>query len=549
MFRANIRRRLVSPELEQIKTGSGIKVTADASGNQFQNESASIKTSNKKIQYNDIKMVLSVYLSTVLIAIIGGFGLRWLLKRNRQLPPGPLGVPLLGYLPFLDIYHLGQSFAEIGRKYGDIFSLRVGTELAVVLNTHDAIKKAFTNDKLLDRPDTFMFQFFSQGNNGIASLSGEKWKVQRKFTHTQLKKFGFGRPQMEAFVQEEVQDLIQILKEKCGNNVGKSVEIGYDINVSIVNVIWSLVSGERKSHNDTRIRNFLESVNKSIELSTTSSILLFFPFLIKIFPERMFGIDQMRKWMKNSYGYLQEVIDSHKKQDRNEEAKDFIDAFLNEMEKDDAHPSFNELQLLVLCSELFGAGGEPTSATLKWAIRYLAMNPEIQKKAQEEIDVLLKGENRGVEMSDRPNLHYVQALIHDLIRLSDIHPIGVMHSPSEDIKIDDFVIPKGTFVFSNSHHVHHDPKYWEQPNELCPEHFLDAQGHFIPKREGFIAFGVGKRKCPGQDVAEMELFVFLTNLLKNFTFKLTPEDSGKVEASTGCVVAPKPYQIMLDVRS
>jgi len=159
----------------------------------------------------------------------------------------------------------------------------------------------------------------------------------------------------------------------------------------------------------------------------------------------------MRKWMKNSYGYLQEVIDGHKKGERNEDdAKDFIEAFLVEMEKDGAHPSFTELQLLVLCSELFGAGGEPTSATLKWAIRYLAMNPAIQEKAQAEIDELLGGENRPVEMSDRPSLHYVQALIHDLIRLSDIHPIGVMHSPSVDVEVDGYSIPKGTFAFRNA---------------------------------------------------------------------------------------------------
>ena len=495
-------------------------------------------------------MVLSIYLSTFLIALLLASGLCWFLKRNQRLPPGPVGVPLLGYLPFLDIYHLGHSFAEIGKRYGDIFSLRVGTELAVVLNSYDAIKKAFSNAKLCDRPDTFMFNFFSQGNNGLASTSGEKWKVQRKFTHSTLKKFGFGRPQMEAFVQQEAQELIQVLKNKCGNNGEKSVEIGYDINVSIVNVIWSLVTGERKSHDDVIIRDFLESVNKSIELSTTSSILLFFPFLIKVFPEKMFGIDQMRKWMKSSYGYLQEVIDNHKNKERNKtEVKDFIEAFLAEMEKDGAHPSFTEVQLLVLCSELFGAGGEPTSATLKWAIRYLAMNPEIQKKAQEEIEEILRGENRPVEMSDRSSMHYVQALIHDLIRLADIHPIGVMHSPSVDVEVDGYIIPKGTFVFPNFHQVHRDPKYWEKPDELCPEHFLDARGHFIPKREGFIAFGVGKRKCPGQDVAEMELFCFLSNLLKNFTFKLTPEDSGKVEASAGCVVTPKPYQIQLEIRN
>jgi len=492
-------------------------------------------------------MILSVYLSTFLFSLLYGFGLHWLIKRNRMLPPGPVGIPLLGYLPFLDVFHLGHSFSQVAKRYGDVFSLRVGTELAVVLNSYDAIKKAFSNPKLCDRPDTFMFRFFSQGENGLASASGEKWRVQRKFTHTQLKKFGFGKPKMEKFVQDAVQDLISSLKEKCLANAS-SVEIGYDINVAVVNVIWSLITGERKSNDDPRIKDFLVAVNKSIEMATTSSILLFFPFLIKIFPEKMFGIDQMRKWMKSSYAYLQEIVDTHKKEERTEEVKDFIEAFLVEMEKDGAHPSFNEFQLLVLCSELFGAGGEPTSVTLKWAIRYLAMNPDIQKKAQDEIEELLGDADRPVEMSDRHSLHYVQALIHDLIRISDIHPIGVMHSPSTDIEVDGYIIPKGTFVFPNFHHVHRDPAYWKKPDQLYPEHFIDAEGHFITKRDGFIAFGIGKRKCPGQDVAQMELFCFLSNLLKNFTFKLTPEDNGKVEASAGCVVSPKPYPIQIEVR-
>ena len=492
-------------------------------------------------------MVLAIYLCGFLVALAIAAAIRALSNQNQRLPPGPVGIPILGYLPFLNVFNLGQSFSDLGKKFGDIFSLRVGTELAIVLNSYDAIKKAFSNAKLIDRPDTFMFRFFSQGENGIASASGEKWRVQRKFTHTQLKKFGFGRPQMESFMQEEIRDLVSTLKEK--SNGGKTpVEIGFDINVSVVNIIWSIISGEKKSHDDPRIREFLIAINKGVELASTSGILLFMPFLAKILPERVFGIDQMRKWMKASYDYLQEVVDDHKKNKPSEDPRDFIEAFLAEMAKDNVHPSFNEFQLLVLCSELFGAGGEPTSVTLKWAIRYLAMNPEIMRKAQEEIDSVLGDVDRPVEFADRHSLPYVQALIMDLIRIADIHPIGVVHSPSEDVELEGFVFPKGSFVFPNFHHVHHDPTYWEKPNELYPEHWLDTNGNFIPKREGFIAFGVGKRKCPGQEVATMELFTFLTNLLRNFSFKLTPEDSGKIEATAGVVVSPKPYPIILEPR-
>ena len=493
-------------------------------------------------------MALAVYLSAFLFAAVFAICVKWFINQNHRLPPGPVGIPVLGYLPFLNVFNLGQSFSDLSKRFGDIFSLRVGTELAIVLNSYDAVKKAFSKSELIDRPDTFMFRFFSQGENGIASASGERWQVQRKFAHTQLKKFGFGRPQMESFVQDEVRDLIATLKEKSAGG-SNPVEIGFDINVAVVNVIWSIITGERKSHDDPRIREFLVAVNKGVELASTSGILLFMPFLAKILPERLFGIDQMRKWMKASYDYLQEVVDSHKKvEPSSEDPKDFIEAFLAEMAKDGAHSSFTEQQLLVLCSELFGAGGEPTSVTLKWAIRYLAMNPEIQRKAQQEIDDVVGNGDRPVEFADRTSLPYVQALIQDLIRIADIHPIGVVHSPSEDVEMDGFLIPKGSFVFPNFHHIHHDPMYWEKPNELYPEHWLDAEGNFISKREGFLAFGVGKRKCPGQEVAQMELFTFLSNLLKKFTFKLTPEDTGKIESTAGVVVSPKPYPIILESR-
>ena len=66
--------------------------------------------------------------------------------------------------------------------------------------------------------------------------------------------------------------------------------------------------------------------------------------------------------------------------------------------------------LQILCIELFGAGGEPTSVTLKWAVRFLATNPEVQRRAQEEISRAV-GQDRAVAPSDRRTLPYVHALV------------------------------------------------------------------------------------------------------------------------------------------
>ena len=495
--------------------------------------------------------MLSTYLFLFTFCVLSILWLRRVTKDNKRLPPGPVGIPLLGYLPFMDVFHLGDSFAKIGRKFGNIFSLRVGTELAVVLDDYDTIVKAFSQPELCARPDTFMFRFFSRGEHGIASSSGERWRVQRKFTHKHLKKLGKGHDGIEKHLEEETMQLVNNFEN--ASKEGKSpVEVGYDVNMSVANVTWALVSGERKEHNDSRMMRFLQSVNEAIELASTSGILLFMPFLIKVLPEKIFGLDRMRKWMDESYSFINDTIKEHistrieddtNNNDRCED-RDFIDAFLTEMENPNAHESFNNFQLQVLCSELFGAGGEPTSVTLKWALRFLAMNQEVQSKARKEIHDLV-GSGRNVQLSDKENLPYVQALVMDLIRLSDIHPIGVLHAPERDTEIEGYTIPKGTFIFPNFHKVHRDPQYWDKPEELYPQHWLDEAGNFIPKREGFLSFGVGKRNCPGQDFAKSILFSFIANLIQKFNFQLTPEDTGKIECTTGCVVSPKPYSLLI----
>ena len=68
--------------------------------------------------------------------------------------------------------------------------------------------------------------------------------------------------------------------------------MGFDINVAVANVTWAMVAGERSGRGE--IRPFLEAVNKGIELASTSAVLLFMPFLAKIFPERYLGLDQVR---------------------------------------------------------------------------------------------------------------------------------------------------------------------------------------------------------------------------------------------------------------
>ena len=131
--------------------------------------------------------------------------------------------------------------------------------------------------------------------------------------------------------------------------------------------------------------------------------------------------------------------------------------------------------------------------------------------------------------------------MYEIIRLADIHPIGVLHSPSADADVaaGRYDVPAGSFVFPNFHHALRDPELWSHPNELRPEeNWLNNSSSNNnlgnsnkPKefqgasRPGFVSFGMGRRKCPGQDMALTMLFAFVSNLIQvdncfNYLFKI-----------------------------
>ena len=81
-----------------------------------------------------------------------------------------------------------------------------------------------------------------------------------------MKKLGKGHDGIEKHLEEETMQLVNNFEN--ASKEGKSpVEVGYDVNMSVANVTWALVSGERREHNDSRMMRFLQSVNEAIELA------------------------------------------------------------------------------------------------------------------------------------------------------------------------------------------------------------------------------------------------------------------------------------------
>ena len=118
-----------------------------------------------------ISFIGYVDVSTLLIGAGIFLVIFWWLKqyaKYQNLPPGPTGWPLLGYLPNLGIsmYRSGKQpfhlFANLADTYGKVYSMYMGSRLVIILNGHEGIKEAFMNKLLNDRP-----HFGSEVNTGI----------------------------------------------------------------------------------------------------------------------------------------------------------------------------------------------------------------------------------------------------------------------------------------------------------------------------------------------------------------------------------------------
>ena len=147
------------------------------------------------------------------------------------------------------------------------------------------------------------------------------------------------------------------------------------------------------------------------------------------------------------------------------------------------------------------------------------------------------------------SLPYVEAAILEVMRLSSLAPFGVPHSPTEDVVFKGYNIPKNTIIFGNLYAAHYSKSAWGDPENFRPERFLAADGKTVLRNKAWMPFGVGKRQCMGESLARDELFLFFTNLVKQFHIRM-PEDEPKhslVGVNSG-VLVPEDHNIIVQLR-
>ncbi|NXO25127.1 CP2J2 protein, partial [Cisticola juncidis] len=457
-------------------------------------------------------------------------------RNPKNFPPSPFRLPFLGHLYLMDFKDPVVTVDKLSKRYGDIFGLHMGSMRVVMVNGIRLGKEVLVNqgDKFLDRPDIPIDEeIFSK--MGLITSNGHLWKAQRRFTLTTLRNFGLGKRSVEERIQEECQCLAEVFRDEQGNPFNPQLKITN----AVSNVICSLIFGNRFEYHDEDFQRLLKLMNDTAVLhgSVTSQLYNNFPSLMKYLPGPHQTIFKNGKIVKK---FIQEQINKHREDWNPSESRDYIDSYLLEISKGHDSDTFRDEHLLACTLDLMFAGTETTSSTIRWALLFMATNPEIQARVQAEIDAVI-GQARLPCLEDRSSLHYTNAVIHEVQRRGNVIPFNAPRMATEDAYVDGYCIPKGTLVMANLTSLMCDKNEWKTPHTFNPEHFL-KDGKFW-KNEYFLPFSMGKRSCLGELLARSELFLFFTSLLQKFTFQAPPDTALSLRAVVGIALAPEPYRI------
>ncbi|KAL0931244.1 cytochrome p450 oxidoreductase [Colletotrichum truncatum] len=507
-------------------------------------------------------MKIATFLVGFGAALITAYVVDRLLRSRKNanrlpLPPGPKPLPFVGNirdLPKRGTFgaHHWVKFKDL---YGPISSVQVMGKTIIVVNDADMASEIFEK-----RSTTFS----SRAKLTVAGdLVGWKdstgglpynntWRVHRKHM-ARIIGSKTSTAQYDKLQEEEAGHFLLHLLESP-QNLEDHIKRLVNADPEVGSIILSMVFG----YNTEQFKKdgLLDLMNKVMDdftrIATIGTYMVdIFP-LLRYVPEWFPGTG----WKQEAKQYAEEYMATVEKpyrfvQHQMAEGKD-DQSYLSRLLSATGDEPDDTYDVKMTAQSLF-AGGSDTSVSALYSF-FLAMTlyPDIQKKAQAEIDRVI-GSERLPNLDDRENLPYIEALLSEVFRWHPIAPMGIGHASSEDATFNGYFIPAGAIVVGNIWWFTHDPAVYKDPMEFRPERYVDGQGHEPETDPRKYVFGFGRRICPGRLLAENTLYLTIVQVLAVFNIEKKIIDGKVIEPEEkflpGLISHPAHFETSIKPRS
>ncbi|KAJ7157011.1 cytochrome P450 [Mycena crocata] len=480
-------------------------------------------------------------------ALFGIFLVRRLLRsRGAPLPPGPR--PLLGFLALPSgTDKEWRTYNKWSENFGDITSVTVFGQPVVILNSLETAIEILDKKSSIysDRPVFQMCGELIGWKKGMALLSygTPQFRRYRKYFHqlfgsqTNLAKF-------HPIITNEYYKFSQRILESPERFISH-------IHQSSSAVALRITYGYTVQSENDPIVSLANSVMDEFSVSTTPGAFLvdLLPIL-KYVPSWVPGAGFQRK--AKSWGkHLTEMIDTPYKLVEDQLAQgSATNSFASVLLQEDL--SADEIaDLKWAAGSIYGGAADTTSSSVSTFFLQIALHPEVQMKAQAELDAVVR--NRLPTHEDRNNLPYLNALCQEVFRYHPVGPMGVPHRAMEEAIHDGYLIPKGSMILANIWNMTHNPEVYSEPLRFNPDRFLAMEGHIPEPDPRDFVFGFGRRVCPGKLLADASVFMACATTLATFTISKAVKDGQIIEPledyQPGTISQPAPFVCSIKPRS
>ncbi|KIK64878.1 hypothetical protein GYMLUDRAFT_160779 [Collybiopsis luxurians FD-317 M1] len=522
-------------------------------------------------------------------------------RAGGKLPPGPRGIPILGNLLQIPVLRPYPKFREWAKQYGPVFSLKLGSQIVIVLNTAQAANDLLnTRSKIYSSraPPHVAHDIMSDGQRLVFLPYDKEWKTAHKSVISAL------RPAAHAKALRNIQELeSRVTIFDLMNHGDTSLSPKFSDPASIhaevpdthwfalvrrytTSVVMTATYGNRvnRATNNPQLHKIYDVLANFAHVGQPGNYLAdVFPILRKLpdflAPWRVAG-RKMHEWEMELWGGF---LESGKKLLSAGTANtSYVNTYLRER-SEGGHPLdvpgvgltddgfLRDKLVAYTAGTVLEAGSDTTASTMQSFILFMLAHPPVLERVRKEIDEAVGAINgsdgRMPEFEDEARCPYFIACIKETLRRRPPTIMGIPHLADEDDEYEGMFIPKGSTVIGNVWTIHLDPAVYPNPMAFQPERFLPTDGQAIQWGSGpeardrdHYVFGWGRRFCLGSHIAEASLFIVLSRLIWaiNFTAPVDPT-TGKPKIpdindeegtyTSGFVSVPRIYPVLFKPRS